>query len=236
VVLSGAGYETAIRSWYDSWLPTTMFPPGNDVLALDPLRGMAATLFDAARGIVPNAPALLLIAAGAPIWFRVARGPFLRLALVVGPTIVLQSTFDDWSGGFSPAGRYALQFVPALLPAAALLWTEARRAQRLPALALLALTTALAAAWFWLKPWWGYAGLRNPLLERIDGRLGVDLDRWLPAFDAQGSLVRAGRAVALWVVVGCALLAWGAMLARRAAPRPAEEVGVGAGRSASSVP
>src|SRR5207248_5433816 len=105
-LVSVVGYELAVHAWYGSWSPTKMFPPGNEAFALSEARGLAAASFDSARGLFTNHPALLLILAGLPAWSTRWRAPFLRLALVVGPSILVQATFNDWSGGYSPPGRY----------------------------------------------------------------------------------------------------------------------------------
>jgi len=95
IVISAVGYELIVRAWYGSWLPTRMFPPGNNVFALSEGRGLAAASFDAARGLLTNNPALLLILLGLPLWMREWPGPFRRLAVIVAPTILLQATFND---------------------------------------------------------------------------------------------------------------------------------------------
>src|SRR5204863_3472142 len=121
-------------------------------------------------------PALMLILAGVPLWFVRWRGPFLRLVLVVGPTILLQATFNDWSGGYAPAARYALQFTPALLPAIALLLEEASTPFRSLAGVLLALQAALAAAFVWLRPPRGFVGTRSPLRAAADAKIAISSD------------------------------------------------------------
>jgi hypothetical protein len=213
------GYELAVRAWYGSWLPTRMFPPGNQAFALSDPRGIAAASFDSARGLLTNNPALMLILAGLPVWMRRWRGPFLRLALVIGPTILVQATFNDWSGGYAPPGRYALQFTPALVPAIALLLHEAPRAFRALATALLGFQWALAAAFVWLAPSWGFGGERSPFFAAIDQRLGTGLDRGMPTFDARGGLVRGGWQLAAWIVVSVMLVGYGASLSRRGISR-----------------
>ena len=210
IAVSLIGYEVSLEAWYGSLSPTRMFPPGNQAFALSEARGLAAASFDSARGLLANNPALLLILPGLPVWLSRWRGAFLRLALVLGPTILVQATFNDWSGGYSPPGRYALQFTPALVPAIALALREASGAFRVLAVALLGLQLALAAAFVWLRPWWGYAGFRNPLLAGVDKHLGVALDRALPTFDARATLVHGGGRLAAWMLVAATLVVYGA--------------------------
>ena len=213
-LVSIIGYELAVHAWYESWSPTSMFPPGNEAFVLSEARGITAVSFDSARGLFTNNPALLLILAGLPVWMMRWRGPFLRLASVLGPTILLQATFNDWSGGFAPPGRYALQFTPALVPAIALVLREAPGAFRALAGALLVLQWALAGAFVWLRPSWGFAGVRNPFLAALDNRIGPALDRGMPTFDARARLVHGGWQLAVWIVLSGMLVGYGASLAR----------------------
>ena len=172
---SAIWYELTIHSWYRSWLPTHMITPGNNKLfALSPFRGLGALSFDASHGLLSNNPALLLILAGLPVWFWRSRSSFLRLALVIGPTILLESTFNDWSGGFAPAGRYALQFAPSLVPAIALVLRYGSRGFRAFAAVLIGLQAALAVAYLWLRgPSWRLRRGLNTSSLISEGHLGL---------------------------------------------------------------
>ena len=210
------GYELTIRAWYASWLPTRMVQPGNAVFTLNAARGLAAVSFDSARGLLTNNPALLLILAGFPVWLRRFPGPVLRLALVLVPTILLQATFSDWAGAYAPAGRYALEFTPACIPAIALLLREARVSAWALAAALLGLQCMLALAFVWLRPPWGVGGERSPFLEAIDHHHGPPLDHAMPSFDNYTALVHGQWQLAAWVIASGLLVCYGAALALKA--------------------
>ena len=209
------GYELSIVDWYDSWSPTRMVLPGNRLFAVSEARGLAAVSFDASRGLFTNNPALLLSRAGLPVWLRLFRGPFLRLALVLGPTILLQATFSDWSGAFAPAGRYALQFVPATIPAIALLLREAPAVVRLLAGALLGCQWALAGAFVWLRPPWSLGGERSSFFAAIDSHHGPPLDHAMPSFTPYTAVVHGGVRLAGWILVAAVLIVVGAGLSWR---------------------
>ena len=215
VAVSLVGYELSNLDWYGSWSPTRMVLPGNSVFALSETRGLAAVSFDAGRGLFTNSPALLLIFAGLPVWLRLARGPFLRLALVLGPTIFLQATFSDWSGAYAPASRYALQFVPAAIPAIALLLREARVPGRLLAAAVLSFQWALALAFVWLRPPWSLGGRRSSFFAAIDRHHGPPFDHLMPSFTPYTALVHGGWRLAAWILVAGLLVAYGAALSWR---------------------
>jgi hypothetical protein len=216
LLISMIGYELSVRAWYASWLPTRMVIPGNSVFALSEARGLAAVSFDSAHGLLTNNPALLLILAGLPVWLKHCPGPALRLALVLAPTILLQATFSDWAGAYAPAGRYALEFTPACIPAIALLLREARASARAPAAALLGVQWTLAVAFVWLRPPWGVGGERSALFKAIDEHHGPPLDRVMPSFDGYTALVHGRWQLAAWVTVSGLLVCYGATLASKA--------------------
>jgi hypothetical protein len=176
--------------------------------------------FDSARGLFPNAPAMLLILVGIPLWYARFRGPFLRLAVVVAPSILIDATYSDWSGGYAPPARYAIGFVPALLPAIALVLREAPRAVRAAAWALLAVNAALAAAFVWLRPPWNLTGVRSPFFGALQNHLGPAIDRAFPAFDYWGNVTGRRWQLALWIGLSALLLGVGIFLARRGPRSP----------------
>jgi hypothetical protein len=207
------GYELSVVDWYGSWSPTRMVQPGNRLFAISAPRGFLAASFDAARGLFTNNPALLLIFAGLPIWWRLFRGPFLRLALILGPAILLQATFSDWSGAYAPESRYALEFVPAAIPAVALLLREAPKLLRLVACAFLGLQWILALAFVWLRPPWSPGGVnRSSFFGAIDGNHGPPLDHLMPRFDTYSAHIHGALWLAAWVVAGVLLVAAGAQV------------------------
>lgn len=217
VAVSLVGYEVSNRDWYGSWSPTHMVLPGNSVFAVNEVRGLAAVSFDASRGLFTNSPALLLILAGLPVWLRLFRGPFLRLALVLGPTIFLQATFSDWSGAYAPAARYPLQFVPAAIPAIALLLREAPTVVRLLAGAVLSFQWVLALAFVWLRPPWSLGRKRSSFFAAIDSHHGPPLDHLMPSFAPYTALVHNGWRLVGWVLAAGLLVVYGVLLQSRAA-------------------
>jgi hypothetical protein len=215
ILVALIGYELSVRAWYASWLPTHMVQGGNTLFAISGARGLAAVSFDSARGLFTNNPALLLIFAGFPVWLRRCPGPVLRLAVIVGPSILLEATFSDWAGAYAPAGRYALQFIPAFIPAIALLLREAPLLVRAAASALIGLQSMLALAVLWLRPSWGVGGERSPLFTAIDKHLGAALDHAMPSFDNYTALVHRPWQLAAWLLVSGLFVAYGTRLAWR---------------------
>jgi hypothetical protein len=221
-LLSAIVYELSIRDWYGGWSPTRMTQPGRDVLELNPIRGLEAALFDSSHGLFASNPAYALVLVGLPIWAWRARASFIRLALIVGPSILVQATFSDWSAGYAPPGRYALQFMPALVPAFAFALREGGIAFRVVAGVLIATQWALDAAFVWLRPQWNLAGSASPLFTVLRGHVHYDLDRMMPTFDLRGRLQSGGWPLAVWWVVLGALLAYGVWTATAAVRDPSK--------------
>jgi hypothetical protein len=222
VLASFVAYELVTKAWYGTWIPTPFGLPGRKLFALSETRGLSAVSFDSARGLFANAPAMLLILVGLPLWYARFRGPVLRLALVVVPSILIDATYNDWSGGFAPPARYAIGFVPALLPAIALVLREAPRAVRAAAWALLVVNGALAAAFVWLRPPWALTGSRSPFYAAIDRHLGPAFDRAFPAFDYWGDLTGRRWQLAAWIGLAALFVGFGTLLASRRSEKSAE--------------
>jgi hypothetical protein len=215
VLVSAVGYELTIRDWYASWLPTHMVMPGNALFALSVPRGLAAASFDSARGLFTNDPALLLVLAGLPVWLKRFPRPALRLALVLAPTIIAQATYSDWAGGYAPAGRYALQFTPAFVPAIALVLREAPVHIRSWAGTLLGFQLMLVLAFVWLRPAWGVGGDPSPFFTALARHHEPALAHVMPHFTNYTALVHGRWQLAAWLVASALLLGYGTSLAWR---------------------
>jgi hypothetical protein len=209
-------YEASIRDWYGGWSPTRMTQPGRDVFELNPIRGLEAALFDSSHGLFTSNPAYALVLVGLPLWAWRSRDSFIRLALIVGPSILVEATFSDWSAGYAPPGRYALQFMPALVPAIAFALREGGRVFRVVAGVLIGIQWALAAAFVWLRPQWNLAGSASPLFSALRSHLHYDLDRLMPTFDTGARLQSGGWPLAVWWLVLGALVAYGVWTATAA--------------------
>lgn len=85
-----------------------------------PVLGVFSSWLDPTKGVLINNPAWLLALIGLPMWYRAAPKQFVRIVLIILPSLLLFATFRDWSGGFAPPGRYLLEVMPLLAPAAGL--------------------------------------------------------------------------------------------------------------------
>jgi hypothetical protein len=110
-------FEFKMHQWFNVWIPSQIYPPSAQLLQVSPLVVIPAMLFDASKGLLNNNPAFWLLLVGLPLWYKLSRQTFWIALLAVLPTIIVQATFSDWTGGYAPSGRYILEFLPALLPA-----------------------------------------------------------------------------------------------------------------------
>ena len=186
------GFELATHAWFGSWDPRAAFPPGPpSVFGLAPSSGLAAASFDVARGLFTNSPALLTLFIGLPLWARRAPALFVRVALIVVPGLIIHSTFNDWYGGYAPVSRYALQFIPALLPAVAIVFDRAVDARWRPIpWILLGIQFVFSFVFIARKIPWTIPGQPNYLFTSKG--LGAAPSRVMAAFGPSG-ILRAGR-------------------------------------------
>jgi hypothetical protein len=209
-ILLGALYVVKIHQWYHTWIITAPF--NNDqMFHFVAGQSLVAGLLDTTKGLLPSNPAYLLIVAGLPVWWKRDRHSLITALVVLGPSLLLQSTFSDWAGGYSPLGRYLMPYVLATLPAVGFLY----RALRLFGRTLMAL---LLLAGLWLGTTyvhraykWNYAGERNLFLDDLRRNLGA------PIFD--GNLHIAGHdamvTLGFEVMIVLAVLVAGVVVATR---------------------
>ena len=138
------------------------------MFAISPTRGVAAASFDAARGLLANNPALMLILGGTPaLADPVAESvPAADADHRAGDS--LAGDVQQLARRFRSARRYALQYTPALIPAIGILLREAPQTFRVFAGGLFVFQFALAAAFVWLRPAWAFEGFPSPFLTALD--------------------------------------------------------------------
>ncbi len=114
-------FEWKLYEWYGVIFPNQTFA-GDILFSISPFKSLAAILFDATKGLFINNPALILILLGLPLWFKQNRWQLFRVILILGPGFILQLSFLDWWGGWSPSGRYLMDMLPVLIPAIAFIY------------------------------------------------------------------------------------------------------------------
>lgn len=80
---------------------------------------VAAMLFDSNRGLLVFNPITLLLFIGLPLWYKLRRNSLITLLFIVLPSLYVLSVFVQWNGGYAPAGRYIMNFLPLFVPAIA---------------------------------------------------------------------------------------------------------------------
>jgi hypothetical protein len=172
----------------------------------DLLLALVGLFFDSAFGLFAAAPIWLLLIPALLLLARQRPGLAAGLLLVAAPSLLLVASRSEWYGGWSPPFRYPLALLPLLaLALPALLAGRRGGGARLLVAALGALTIVLTLAWLAVPGWtYNLADGSNHLLDRLAGRLELDIARLLP------SAVRSGTAIWLWppVVALLVTLLW----------------------------
>lgn len=213
IAVSASVYLVVNHAWFGVWNPLRIYPHFISIFAIDPLVSIPAMAIDKTKGLLATSPIFLLVALGLPLWAKAAKPQLIRVALVLVPSFVLLATFVDWWGGFAPAGRYPMEFMPALAPAAGLALARLRSPVLRGAAILLAVyqvaLTTLTLAW---NTGWVDLGERTLVFTRIQKATGIPLDAPLPSFAStllphfrtylvHGNLLKAIAAGAIAVAV-----------------------------------
>jgi hypothetical protein len=186
--------------------------PGAGALLAESAQRLLGALFDQRHGLLPLAPAYLLVAAGFVLLRQRRPREAAGIAAVTLPYLALilcpLTNVHGWRGGWSPAARFLVPVAPLL--AACVVEVIARGRWRAAAVPLLAAQGVIAAL-LWQRPMlaWAEGPGFAPLLSALAAPLAAVLPRWDPP--APGAwLASTGMALA------AAALAW-------AAARPARE-------------
>lgn len=153
--------------------------------------------FDGAFGLFAVAPLWLILIPGLVAGVRRHRTLLLRLAVLLGPYLVVVASREEWFGGWSPPFRYGLLGLPLL---ALLVIPPLSERRRLGARALLSglgvLTAALTLVWLTVPGWtYNLADGGSDLADALSRLLGLDFNRLLP------STVRPRTATWLWPLI-----------------------------------
>lgn len=187
----------------------------------DIARGAFGMLYDAAFGLFACAPIWLLL--WPALWYLARQRSRLLATLmaVALPYLVVLAPRIEWYGGWSPAFRYGLVFLPLLALALMPLLTLRHRAgMRWLISALGTVTLVLTVVWIVLPGWtYNLADGSTYLLDAASVRLGNDVTRFFP------SMVRPRLATWLWPLASLLIVPlafWrGSATARRSASHAA---------------
>ena len=203
--LSRFGNPLRIHGWGD--LDVLKVAPGNYV------RGFLGMFYDGAFGLFACAPVWLLLLPALGFLAK-RRSPLLAdLAWVSLPYLFFIVPRIEWFGGWAPAFRYPLVFLPLLgLTLVPILDRRHQPSLRALLAALAALTVVLTLVWVVIPGWTvQFADGRTHLLDQASVRLGADMARFIP------STVRPRAATWWWLAASALLIPWGYRLGRHPA-------------------
>lgn len=130
-VLFAIMYSSFLYVSYGVYLPSQLYGSKGQLFAGNILSNSAAVLLDRTKGLVVYFPVILI--AGPYLYIairrlkdylllfakqlRIPQTAYLSVGLSIGllALLITQLGFDDWSGSFSPNGRYMLVFIFAMI-------------------------------------------------------------------------------------------------------------------------
>lgn len=215
------------HGWFGVWNPTEIY----SALGLpesSPPYITSAFLFDSMRGFLVYNPITLLIFVGLPLWYKQNRESFFIAMLVSVPSIIAVLTFDGWNGGASHIGRYAIDFLPVLLPAVAFAVGAAKKKWEKAAVGLIFFGSLfITVVCTLLKPPYIYKEVRSLFFIRMEDFTGIAFDKVLPQFSETTTLT--GKLDGIKIAFGYSIIAlcliYGFILSKRVKPKRASKVG-----------
>jgi hypothetical protein len=186
-----AYYFLTLHQWFGLWNLSTI--EGGQEFNASPTHNAAAMLFDSNRGLLVYNPILILIFIGLPLWFKNHRTSFIITLLALLPTISVLCLIPNWNGSAAPTGRYIIEFLPAFVPAIGFALEALKYVWQRLIVAVLAVLTFLISLDATLQRFpyidGGVYQVRPLLFAQIQRHTGLALDRLLPAFSNQTTLL-----------------------------------------------
>lgn len=178
-----------LHAQFGVWAPNKIYS-SNINLGTSPFITIPYMLFDSLRGLFVYNPAFLLLFVGLIPWVKRSPRTVIITTLLLGPSFILLSLFNETHGGDAPTGRYIMTYLPLILPAIgyALIYVKGT-VGRTAVLALVSLSLFLTSYAIGTKM--PYVGLmsRSPLFEFIEQRSGFAVDYVLPHFALNNELI-----------------------------------------------
>lgn len=119
-VLISVCLQFKLTQWFGVLTPSGIYEGTNQIFQLSPLKVLLASVFDPYKGLLILSPIWFCAVIGFPEWYRRSKKQLLLVLILVIPSLLVQSTNQDWSGGWAPPSRYIAEYLPILLPALAL--------------------------------------------------------------------------------------------------------------------
>lgn len=200
--------------WYGVILPSQTFA-GDIIFAISPLKSFMASMFDSTKGILILNPVFALIICGLPIWYIKNRHQLAIIFLVIIPSLILQFSFLDWWGGWSPSNRYIMEYIPLLVPAITFAIMQVKNIIFRTSIVIFLIIQSIFAiiSVFFTKEWF-VPGDKNPVIEYTNQFLNIDLFTILPIFTGDLKLVDGKLSFIVCIIVIGLLFAIGVYTAK----------------------
>ena len=217
IVILGLLFSFKMHQWHGQWIPIGVFSNGQ-MWYFFPGKSILAGLVDFSRGLLFLNPTFLLIFSGLYFWYKKSKRSLCIVLLVILPSAIIQSTFNDWAGGFSPAGRYLSFALLALSPAIgfSLMYLNSFF-ERTVISGLFLYQIFLIFSLVLSKSFFYHAGDRSPIFSYIDAKTGFAIDKFAPKFDVNLHFMddSSMKYLVVWVIIICIFIVYGIIKGRR---------------------
>jgi hypothetical protein len=208
-------FEIKLFQWYGVLLPNNTFS-GDIMFKVSILKSLPALFFDSTKGLLINNPAFFIIIFGIPLWIRKNPLQILKLAIIILPSFLLQSTFLSWWGGWAPSGRFFIDIIPLFMPAIGLAFLFLKTIwHKIIFYVFLTIHAFLSFIYIFSKNGWTWAGVRNPIFQTIENIFGISIDNFLPHFTPELRIVSGEKALFLLILFSIFLFIFGFYQSRR---------------------
>ena len=154
-------------------------------------------------------------------WWKMHRRSLLVGLALLMPSMIVQSTYTDWAGGYSPAGgRYMLPLIFCMLPAVAFLFVRLGGLGRVLVSALIVAQLRLGVYNARLDPQWSAAQSPNELFAGLDLPMHLGKQLAAPIFSKDLRITGPSEALVLAAEVSLvvSMLIIGALLPGQITP------------------
>lgn len=181
-------FFVSLWRWYGTLNPASIYPTYLGVVS--PFKSVLASLFDSQRGLLVYNPVLILVFSGVIVWYRASKETLYATLIVLAPAYLVTICFSEWWGGYAPAGRYLMNYIPALMPAVAYVLMNLRKKyEYMLAGSLVTATVMFTLAATYMKTPYPSGQPRSEFFTGIEDRIGIGFDKLLPHYTLKTDLV-----------------------------------------------
>mgnify|MGYP007063363509 CR=1 FL=1 len=207
-------FEICLYKWYGVFLPSSTFA-GDSMFKVSPIMSFLAQLFDSGKGLFINNPIFLLLPVGIPIMYSKFKDKTIKILCIILPSFILQLTFKDWWGGWSPSNRYLIEILPVFIPSLTLALNIRDKYFRVITKLLALSTFFVSFIYMYGKSGWFLPGNRNPFIIAMENYTGINLDLLIVKFNPDLTIQSGKIVIIFWLILFFLLIYYGSIHSKR---------------------